>query len=374
MRRLLIAGSAACLALALGGCVVFTVSPSATASPLGPVVIETTLCGSDASAPFTRGCRDDGNSDIDSDDLIDDSGAALQLLLGYRVPAGAAAPLTFSGGLLNFTRSPSYTGELERLAPAPAGFQWVGYISDSFPYNPHSSGQVTRVTTAASFGLPRAPDGAPFQGPFRYRPVVGSRFVGSEPARPVACGDSLFEITQDSICVDAPSPSELASNLSVATSDLGIVPGPEVTGAPGTTAALSFSARYAGGAAANFAVRASTSLPGAIATPSVGSLAPAAGSTTPVQVSVAVPADAPPGRYEVALTASLDADRTRSGTATLIVPALPPPPPPPPPPPVRIAAPGAIGKVVRYRTRRGRIPKTNRLCLPPGRDRAQKRC
>jgi Putative metal-binding motif len=40
---------------------------------------------------------------------------------------------------------------------------------------------------------------------------------------------------------------------------------------------------------------------------------------------------------------------------------------------VRITAPNAIGKVVRFTTRRGRVPSSKRLCLPPGAKRA-KRC
>jgi hypothetical protein len=33
---------------------------------------------------------------------------------------------------------------------------------------------------------------------------------------------------------------------------------------------------------------------------------------------------------------------------------------------VRVSVPGAIGKVVRYRTRRGKLPQARKLCLPPG--------
>jgi hypothetical protein len=41
---------------------------------------------------------------------------------------------------------------------------------------------------------------------------------------------------------------------------------------------------------------------------------------------------------------------------------------------VRITAPGAIGKVVRYEMRRGKVPKTTRLCLPLGASRPRARC
>jgi hypothetical protein len=33
---------------------------------------------------------------------------------------------------------------------------------------------------------------------------------------------------------------------------------------------------------------------------------------------------------------------------------------------VRVSVPGAIGKVVRYRMRRGKVPRARNLCLPPG--------
>jgi hypothetical protein len=456
IRRLVMGVVVAALTLALGGCVVFTVDPTATAPPLGPVTIRTEICGSDASAPFTRGCRNsdvfnfdaNGNSNLDFDEVVTGGSARLELLLGYRVPAGSAAPASFRGGPLVFTRSESYGAELQRLAPAPAGFRWFGYISNIFAYDPRDAGQVTRVTAEAAFGLPRNPDGTPFRGPFRYRAVVGARANLSDSSGPVSCGDDLFEL-----CVDAPSPTRTATNLSVPTSDLGIAPGPEVTARPGGTVTLPFTARYAGKAPANLAVSAGTGLPGATATPSVGSLSPAADSTNPVQVTVQVPRNAQPGRYPVTLRAALGG-RSRTGIGTIVVPQPPSPPPPPPPPAppspppplvritspihrlfevrgnltrvlslrvrkvprggrvqvlcegrgcpfpsrsftgrkvnpgrhfrkrlrkgatleVRITAPGAIGRVLRFKTRRRKVPREIRLCLPPGEERAQRRC
>jgi hypothetical protein len=445
-RRLLLAAAAALLMLTLGGCLAFEGATTATTQPLGPVVVRTAVCGSDAKAPATRGCADDGNSNTDADEIIPEGGFPMQVLLGYRVPAGTGAPAAFTAELLTFTRNPTYASELQRHAPAAAGSEWVGYASNAFNYDPRNSAQDIRFVAEVPFELPRSPDGAPFGGPFRYRPVVGVRFVGNDPASPVRCGANLFAIDPlNGVCVDSPSPNAVASSLTVATSDLGIVPGPDVTATPGSTVTIPFSARYAGGAAANFTVRASTGVPGGTATPSLGSLAPAADSDNPVRVTVDVPAGTAPGRYPVTLAASLDPQRTRTGTATIVVPQPPPPPPPPGPTPrigspventfrtrgaltrvirlrvrdvprggavrvlctgrgcpfrsrrftgtrvnvgkafkkrlragarieVRITAPGAIGKVVRYKMRRGKAPRTTRLCLPPGATRPRARC
>jgi hypothetical protein len=41
---------------------------------------------------------------------------------------------------------------------------------------------------------------------------------------------------------------------------------------------------------------------------------------------------------------------------------------------VRITAPNAIGKVVRYKTVRGKLPRSRTLCLPPGAKRPKKKC
>jgi hypothetical protein len=450
-----------CLALLFGGCLVFTVEPSATAPPLGPVVIRATICASDASAPITTGCRNDevftgdanGNSNTDRDQAIGNgSTVPTQVLLGYRVPAGASSPASFAAGRLTFTPDSSYTAELQRLAPAAAGFRWFGYASRAFVYDPGAPGQLTRVTAAAPFELPRNPDGTPFEGPFRYRVVVGFRGLLITPG-PLRCGDDLFEyVDLDYICVDAPSPATLGTNRSVQTRDLTLAPGSEVTVRPGETATVRYTARYAG-APATFGVSAGTGLPGATAAPSAGSLTPADGSVNPLSVNVAVPAGAAPGRYPVTLTAALGG-RSRTGTGTIVVPAPPSPPPPPPPPPpsppspparilspvqvgwevrgkltkvqrlrvrlvpdgatvrascagdkrcpfrvrrfkgrnvnvgkhfrkrlrpgaiieIRITAAGAIGKLVRYETRRRKLPRTTVLCIPAGRTRGQKRC
>jgi hypothetical protein len=60
----------------------------------------------------------------------------MQLLVGYRVPATANSPASVASAgdddnvSTTFHKSDSYASELQRLAPAAAGEQWVGYISD----------------------------------------------------------------------------------------------------------------------------------------------------------------------------------------------------------------------------------------------------
>ena len=41
---------------------------------------------------------------------------------------------------------------------------------------------------------------------------------------------------------------------------------------------------------------------------------------------------------------------------------------------LRVTAPGHIGKVVKYRLRKGRIPSGRNFCLPPGATKPQKTC
>src|SRR5689334_20384565 len=72
------------------------------------------------------------NASIGNADCFPQS--AIQLLVGYRVPAGTTAPETLSSSgahdtsSTTFHKSDSYASELQRLAPAATGEQWVGYI------------------------------------------------------------------------------------------------------------------------------------------------------------------------------------------------------------------------------------------------------
>ena len=70
----------------------------------------------------------------------------------------------------------------------------------------------------------------------------------------------------------------------------------------------------------NFALTASTTVPGATALTNVPTLAPPGESTTSVTVSVPVPPATAPGTYAVTLTGTLATGETRVAKGTLIVP------------------------------------------------------
>ena len=108
-----------------------------------------------------------------------------------------------------FTPSASYTSELQRLAPAPPGQQWFGYISSQFTSTP----AATAATITTRFGLPASADGTPFSSVYAYLVVVGAREADAQndPNRPVSCGTSLFAINDGSICIDSPAPSDVTS-------------------------------------------------------------------------------------------------------------------------------------------------------------------
>ena len=203
-------------------------------------------------------------------------------------------------------------------------------------YSGNAPVQVDNVT--ATFGLPEGADGNPFAGPFKYRTVVGARATGGAfPAnRPVVCGDSLtatFDEDTDPgtstfvTCVDSPTPAVLNTDNAIPTRDLGVVAsGALGTARQGTLGTVPFILRYAGtaGGASVFALSASTTLPGAVAAPTIDSLTPATNSDNPVSVAVGVPPNAAPGTYNVTITATQITGQVRTGTGKLIVTSAPP--------------------------------------------------
>lgn len=261
----------------------------------------------------------------------------MQALVGFRISSAVTAPNGFStvdGESLVFAQSAEYTSELQRLAPAAAGLQWVGYAATTAVNVTDGSNQ--HFTVSPQFTLQQGADGAPFTGPFLYRPVVGGRIVSAaQPiTRAVACGTTLFVGTTfdappadgtpedgDTICVDAPSESDTATNLEKTTRDLGVL-STAVTGARGRSTDVPFVLRYAGTStpSANFAIDAATTLPGATATPSQGSLLPATDSVNPIGVKVTIPSSAVAGEYDVTLTARLTNGQMRINTAKLTIP------------------------------------------------------
>ena len=296
--------------LGLGGCVAVSEESAQQVDQIGDVELRTVVCASKPPCPLGNSGRLAGSGDY-------------QLLVGYRVPSAAQPPESIpsdpaAGADLALLRSPSFTSELERLAPAGESQRWVGYISPPFAYS--SVGGESRAALVARFGLVRGADGAPVAGPFRYRTVVGWRPIGQDVNRPVNCGEALDRPHDDGHCMDWPSPAELVENLEVGVRDLGILSGPPARGARGSTASVPFTVRHVGGdGAPAFSMSASTSAPGASAAPQEPTFAPAKDSATPFLVSVALPKGTPSGSYDVTLTASLANGQTRSASGRLRV-------------------------------------------------------
>ncbi len=249
-----------------------------------------------------------------------------QVLVAYRIPAGAKVPSTFAttaGVALTFNESPSYAAELQRLVPAPGDQRWIGYVSQT-AQGPSDS----EATIAVDIELP---SDNPFVGPFKVRPVVGARSVtASAPAdRPVVCGDDPYAAfpaatPETTVCVDSPTPALVGTDINYATRDFGVQAG-NATASPGQTVALPFNVRGAGAipAGVSTTLSAATSLPGVSVASSAATVALSNGSDTRVTVPVAIPADAAAGTYDVVLTGRLENGQERRGVAELTVRARP---------------------------------------------------
>jgi hypothetical protein len=98
--------------------------------------------------------------------------------------------------------------------------------------------------------------------------------------------------------------------------------GGEARVAPGATATVPFTLRYAGDAGPSFALSATTGVPGATATPSPTTLTPSGAGFQDATVAVTVPAGTPPGAYAVTLTATV-AGQTRTARGTVTVTGVP---------------------------------------------------
>ena len=300
--------------LALSGCLVINSLSVSQLNTVGTVRIMLQACFSQSSGS----CTDTGNS------ASTVNGSSEQPMIGFRVPSGTTPPSSFSttaGESLTFNESLDYEQKLQTLDPAPAGEYWAGYMAATAVTATDGNNQF--LTVAPEFTLRSGSDGSPFAGPFLYRPVVGARIVSSSLliSRALDCGTSLFAPNAaapngDTICIDSPSQAATATDLSLATRDLGVLASATVTAKTGSTAQVPFTVKYAGTstASANFALSATTDLPGATAIPSQGSLLPASDSSNPVNVSVQVPADAFPGTYDVTLSAKLSNGQVRTNT------------------------------------------------------------
>ena len=326
-------------AVGLSGCVAIQSEGTSTRLP-GVVTISLTLCAGDrtksTSTCFPSPTPTPGGVQIPPNTAEGDNGADFsnsdpnqqgQLLVGFRVPAGTVAPGQFNtpGGEI-FSANSSYTADLVRDHPAPAGFEWHGYISTSKGLTNGS----TLTSFSVEFGLPAGTGGAPFAGPFQWVAVVGSRAVGGSTGvtadSPVDCAS----FGAPAACYDSPTTAiggaiGAVNQTPRPVSDFRVLPGTGATAAPGQAATVSFPVRYSDHAGFNsqtFKLTGASTLPGSPAvTPSTANLTMAPGATPTVNGTVTVPAGTPPGSYPVTLTA---ADGTtspvlRSNTATLTV-------------------------------------------------------
>jgi hypothetical protein len=269
---------------------------------------------------------------------IKPSGIGVQLKLAYRIPTAITAPSTITStdpsgpSAITFTQNSDYTSQLTSLVPPGSGKKWVGYLSDAQTY---ATAGHQYFTVAPQFALPQGSDGAPFQGPFNYRVVVGYRGVdqnvtGSTASRAVTCGANPYSYYADGgsgagqtgICIDDPSSSALTSDLSRTTRDLGVMPGTAAALA-GSTASVPFTLRWRGSGCICGAspITASTNISGATATPDTTTVGfGSADFDTAVNVSVPIPPGTAAGTYNVTLFAPFyGTSQTRQGTATLTV-------------------------------------------------------
>lgn len=293
-------------AMMLTGCVDLTAFDTGQQGTIGPLEISITGCASKASSNCVLGF-----SGLESNNT-----GTGQVLLAVRIDSRFVPPSTFvtKNRAQTYTASPSYAAELTRLSPPAAGTRWVGYISDARTYSP--GGTDTAVLPIAH---PALPDGSPVADKWAGDVVLGARGVTADfPAtRPVSCGDSLSSTDTDlTICEDA------SGGFSGSTvSDFGFVTPAPVAVQPGQTATIPVTGKAVGAPdlSINFALAATTTVPGATALTNVPTLAPPGRSTTTVVVSVAVPPGTPPGAYSVTLAGTLANGQRRSATGVLTV-------------------------------------------------------
>jgi hypothetical protein len=272
----------------------------------------------DLEAPFNICASGSTNCPNGQSGLIAVDGSG-QLLVGLRAKdeVGFPATLTSVSPAVTFAASPTYSAELQRLSPAPAGTHWAGYISQTLAYTAGSGPQT--VSPRIVLSLRRGADGSPFKGPVQTTILVGSRLVTpTAPAtRPVTCGSALTTVNQQdtTICHDG------SGSFGQGTRDLGVLPAAAETAAQSGLATLAFPLRYAGTASpqASFSLVASSTLPGALFAVTPDTYLPPTDGSTQARVAVGVPAGARPGTYEVTLTARLGNGQARSATSKLTV-------------------------------------------------------
>jgi hypothetical protein len=316
IRALRSAALVVALTAGLTGCLSIKQQTATQRAP-GVVTLAAVICASDYNQSRPAASCHPGNvAEQDSARADAESSGLGQLLVGFRVPLGTGAPDSFTSDAQDatFSRSATYTQELARLVPPPAGQQWVGYISTAKTFNP-SVAADQQTGFRPEFTLPPQSGGEPFRGPLPWRLVAGFRPLNNvgEAGNPVTCTGFNF-------CID--SPQNPATSLSNPVSDFGVLPAAGVTAPQTTTATVSFPVRYLDGGglgAQQLALTATTDVPGTRATVAP-TLSAAPGSTSNADVAVPVPLGTPPGSYNVTLSAGTGSPAvTRTSTATLVV-------------------------------------------------------
>ncbi len=335
LRRVALTAAAVVVgAIVLSGCVVIQSETASQSNVIGnTVTVSTTLCASNAAA--APPCNSPGNSNAYP---VANTTSPGQLLLGYRIPVGVAAPATITTTVpstdpdgnpttatLTLTQNAAYAAGLTSILPPPAGTAWVGYLSEVENYATSSGPQS--ATFSPTFTLP-----AGFVGPFNWRTVVGYRsYYFSHQGLDVSCpggagstGTQTPVPGQTSVCVDYPDPGTVqAAPSSLATADLSITPPATPTVAAGGSASLVFAALFSGGnpSAGVFSASATTTLPGVTPAVTPANFAPASNSQTNLGVTFAVPATTAPGTYDITVTASVAGQsRTATGHITVTAP------------------------------------------------------
>jgi hypothetical protein len=301
----------AAAALALSGCVAVSSFGVVQQGSIGGIDIVVTGCGSKAATP---GCG------LGSSGQESNASSAGQILLGLEVDARFVPPPSFStdifSGLQPLTASPSYTAELTRLDPPDPGRKWAGYISDSRTYTPGKG-----ITARVPLIRPLLPDGSPNPSGVGIGWRIGSRGVLNPDApatRAVDCGSSLTTINVDDLTICSDGVGGFGGS---GFNDFAFLTPAPVTVQAGQTAIIPVVGKLAGPArpGINFALSATTTVPGSTVLTNVPTLAPPGESTTSVSVSVAVPSGTAPGTYAVTLTGTLATGETRAATGSVIV-------------------------------------------------------
>jgi hypothetical protein len=337
MRRVSTGLVVAATALLIAGCTGFDGDPTTSQNgTIGPVSVHFVVCagilGSNCAASTGPASTN----------------APTQITLAALVPNGTSVPSSIStvpnpedvtdldGNTLShvtFTKNADYGATVETSAPAPSGFEWVGYTTPYIAYNYTGSGNQLFTATAA-LGIPQGKNGAPVNSIFKYQVVIGGweweQNGASSSVPPPAvydCGaaDSgdlagPYYIPSSGSSTPSGTPyfegdcnvaswpnSTPPSTLSYSLRDAWVVPGKTVSAGKGKTAKLTFTFDYVGTKPGKaFTLSASS---GKVSTKSIKP-----SGKTSKKVTVTVHTSKHSGTYNITLTAKYPGGQVRKGT------------------------------------------------------------